>query len=93
MVITPKASTSHFDFVFNSQACATRKQARIDSGADVIVGVNKYTPLAGCEQPTVDPRVIDNRCAIWPLHNVAITNIVWCMAYKGGSGWWWCIAQ
>ena len=21
----------------------------------------------------------------WPLHDIAITNIVWCMAEKGGS--------
>ena len=24
--------------------------------------------------------------ADWPLQDVAITNIVWCMAYKGGVG-------
>jgi len=23
----------------------------------------------------------------WPLHNIAITNSVWCMAYKGRVGW------
>jgi len=22
----------------------------------------------------------------WPVHNIAITNSVWCMAYKGGGG-------
>jgi len=22
----------------------------------------------------------------WPLHDIAITNIVWCMAYKGSVG-------
>jgi len=22
----------------------------------------------------------------WPLHDIAITNIVWCMAQKGGVG-------
>jgi len=22
----------------------------------------------------------------WPLHDIAITNIVWCMAYTRGSG-------
>jgi len=22
----------------------------------------------------------------WPLHGIAITNIVWCMAYKSGVG-------
>jgi len=24
--------------------------------------------------------------AFWPLHDVAITNIVWCKAYQGGLG-------
>jgi len=24
--------------------------------------------------------------ADWPLHNIAITNIVWCIAYKPGVG-------
>ena len=24
--------------------------------------------------------------ATWPLHDIAITNIVWCMPYKGGVG-------
>eukprot|EP00316_Scyphosphaera_apsteinii_P011563 CAMPEP_0119348724 /NCGR_PEP_ID=MMETSP1333-20130426/109191_1 /TAXON_ID=418940 /ORGANISM="Scyphosphaera apsteinii, Strain RCC1455" /LENGTH=746 /DNA_ID=CAMNT_0007361315 /DNA_START=45 /DNA_END=2282 /DNA_ORIENTATION=- len=42
------------------EECATRKQARIDSGGDVIVGVNKYVPKPGNEQPTPDLRVIDN---------------------------------
>mmetsp|Transcript_13608 Transcript_13608/g.41402 ORF Transcript_13608/g.41402 Transcript_13608/m.41402 type:complete len:441 (-) Transcript_13608:342-1664(-) len=42
------------------EACATRKQARIDSGDNVIVGVNKYIPSQGHEQPIVEPRVIDN---------------------------------
>ncbi|EOD40567.1 putative Methylmalonyl-coenzyme A mutase [Emiliania huxleyi CCMP1516] len=42
------------------EVCATRKQARIDSGDDVIVGINKYAPAAGREQPVVEPRVIDN---------------------------------
>jgi len=22
----------------------------------------------------------------WPLHDIAMTNIVWCMTYKGGVG-------
>jgi methylmalonyl-CoA mutase len=39
------------------EECAARKQARIDSGADVIVGVNKYRPDAG--EP-VEVREIDN---------------------------------
>jgi len=30
---------------------------------------------------------------IWPLHNIAITNSVWCMAYTGGVGWGAYIAQ
>lgn len=42
------------------EACAARKQARIDSGVDVIVGVNKYLPNAGREQPTPEARSIDN---------------------------------
>ena len=42
------------------EACAVRKQARIDSGADVIVGVNKYCPEVGREQPMPDARTIDN---------------------------------
>ena len=29
----------------------------------------------------------------WPLHDIAITNIVWCMAYKGGVGGMPYIAQ
>ena len=42
------------------EECAARKQARIDSNADVIVGVNKYVPAEGREQPTPELRVIDN---------------------------------
>jgi len=26
------------------------------------------------------------RTPCWPLHDIAITNIVWCMAYKGRVG-------
>jgi len=26
------------------------------------------------------------RVTAWPLHNIAITNSEWCMAYKGGGG-------
>ena len=37
---------------------ATRKQARIDAGTDVIVGVSKYT--SGRAQPQPELRVIDN---------------------------------
>jgi len=39
---------------------ATRIQARIDGGATTIVGVNKYVPAEGREQPTPSVRVIDN---------------------------------
>jgi methylmalonyl-CoA mutase len=39
------------------EECATRRQARIDRGDDVIVGVNKYQ-LA--EEPEIDVRDIDN---------------------------------
>jgi methylmalonyl-CoA mutase len=39
------------------EECAARKQARIDSGKDVIVGVNKYRPAA--DEP-VEVREIDN---------------------------------
>ena len=39
------------------EEAATRRQARIDSGADVIVGVNKYTVERGAE---LDVRDIDN---------------------------------
>jgi methylmalonyl-CoA mutase len=39
------------------EECSAQKQARIDSGKDVIVGVNKYRPTA--EEP-IDVREIDN---------------------------------
>jgi methylmalonyl-CoA mutase len=39
------------------EECAARKQARIDSGQDVIVGVNKYRPA---EDEPVEVREIDN---------------------------------
>jgi methylmalonyl-CoA mutase len=39
------------------EECATRRQARVDRGDDVIVGVNKYR-LA--EEPEIDVRDIDN---------------------------------
>ncbi len=42
------------------EACAVRKQARIDSGDEVIVGVNKYRPKAGQEQPSPIARTIEN---------------------------------
>ena len=35
-------------------------QARIDSASDAIVGVNKFVPEAGREQPAPELRVIDN---------------------------------
>ena len=25
--------------------------------------------------------------AIWPLHDIATANLVWCMAYTRGVGW------
>jgi methylmalonyl-CoA mutase len=39
------------------EECAAQKQARIDSGKDVIVGVNKYPPV---EEEPVEVREIDN---------------------------------
>ena len=39
------------------EECATRRQARVDSGLDVIVGVNKYRLK---EEPEIDVRDIDN---------------------------------
>ncbi|MFP6640568.1 MAG: methylmalonyl-CoA mutase [Myxococcota bacterium] len=39
------------------EACATRRQARVDSGLDVIVGVNKFVLD---EEPEIDVRDIDN---------------------------------
>ena len=39
------------------EECATRRQARVDSGLDVIVGVNKYRLD---EEPEIDVRDIDN---------------------------------
>jgi methylmalonyl-CoA mutase len=39
------------------EECATRRQARIDMGSDVIVGVNKYKLD---EEPEIDVRDIDN---------------------------------
>ena len=42
------------------EGSATRKQARLDAATDVIVGVNKYEPAPGKEQPTPELRVIDN---------------------------------
>jgi methylmalonyl-CoA mutase len=39
------------------EKCATEKQARIDSGRDVIVGVNKYRLK---DEDKLDVRVIDN---------------------------------
>jgi methylmalonyl-CoA mutase len=39
------------------EECSARKQARIDSGKDVIVGVNKYRPTA---EEAVEVREIDN---------------------------------
>jgi len=29
----------------------------------------------------------------WPLQDIAITNMVWCMAYRGEGRWGACIAQ
>jgi len=43
---------------------AARKQARIDSGADVIVGVNAFKPAAKSAQPAVEVRTIDNQAVI-----------------------------
>uniref|UniRef100_A0A7S3AE50 B12-binding domain-containing protein n=1 Tax=Haptolina ericina TaxID=156174 RepID=A0A7S3AE50_9EUKA len=46
------------------ESSAARKQARIDSANDVIVGVNKFKPAAGREQPAPEVRVIDNSAVI-----------------------------
>lgn len=40
------------------EECAAKRQARIDSGAEVIVGVNKYKPT---EEQQVDVLCIDNK--------------------------------
>jgi methylmalonyl-CoA mutase len=42
------------------EECATRRQARVDRGDDVIVGVNKYRLE---EEPEIDVRDIDNTAA------------------------------
>ncbi len=42
------------------EACAAEKQARIDRGEDVIVGVNKYQASGPDAEPDVDVREIDN---------------------------------
>ena len=42
------------------EEAAARKQARIDGGNDVIVGINKFNPPSGREQPVPELRVIDN---------------------------------
>jgi len=39
------------------------------------------------------PDVFCSADARWPLHDIAIANIVWCMAFKGGVGGGACIAQ
>jgi len=44
-------------YVYHTE-CAARKQARLDSGADVVVGVNKFPPPAGEKAP--DALRIDN---------------------------------
>lgn len=46
------------------EASAARKQARIDAGIDVIVGVNKFKPVPGSEQPAPEVRSIDNAAVI-----------------------------
>lgn len=48
------------------EASATRKQARIDAGEDVIVGVNKYGNSTGgngvgSAENSIDVRIIDNK--------------------------------
>ena len=42
------------------EAAAARKQARIDSGAEVIVGVNKYTQTTSDQQQPFEVLVVDN---------------------------------
>ena len=44
-------------------------------------GTTRPRPLA---RPA--PLPSGNRFVAWPLHNIAITNIVWCMAYNRGVG-------
>ena len=39
------------------------------------------------------PPSVSTRTATWPLHDIAISNIVWCMAFKGRVGGRACIAQ
>lgn len=46
------------------EEAASRKQARIDGGHDVIVGINKFNPKPGKEQPTPELRVIDNTAVV-----------------------------
>jgi len=34
----------------------------------------------------VNKQMLSLLVATWPLHDIAITNILWCMAYKRGFG-------
>jgi len=44
-----------------------------------------YRPrLAQLEDLYLYPPTVSAGLAHWPLHDIAITNIVWCMAYKRG---------
>ena len=47
------------------EECAARQQARIDSGAQAIVGVNKYVDAGGEQQPhEMEVRSIDNTAVL-----------------------------
>ena len=46
------------------EECSARRQARIDSGKEVIVGVNKYVDNSEDNQEKVDVRVIDNTAVL-----------------------------
>jgi len=53
----------------------SRNSLRYLSKANLTIAVN-----CSCRAPL---KVL---CALWPLYDIAITDIVWCMALTGGFG-------
>ena len=56
-----------------------------DDGPDLTRAARDYWTLenriTSAHKAPLSEAILDE---IWPLHDVDITNIVWCMAYKGG---------
>ena len=74
--------------------CGLLRSLRQMSGVRIAFSVNRFSlPMSALFLTRVDDHSYSLLTATWPLHDIAITNIVWCTAYKRGVGGGSYIAQ